>query len=665
MKVVSGMLVLCIFFSQILCAQIIPANRRVDWTLAGLRQPKPVYTRVVDITTFGGVGNGLVPTDLALQAAIASFGSDSGIVSFPPGTYLFISPINLRSGLVLRGQDALTSTLLFNLQFGVDLINILGTSTGTVSPLTLPAFKDERSVRVSNPGSFAAGDYVKLFQNDSALVLDVFNCVGQILLIQNITGDTITFASPLRRNYDMVDLPAIRLLNIVTGVGIECLKIKRIDSVNLASNIVINYAARCWVKGVESDSTNFAHVSINNATNVEVTGCYFHGAFGYGPGGMGYGVAVNVTSGECLVEDNIFRHLRHSMLVQSGANGNVFTLNYSREPFKSENQPFDLSGDMVLHGNYPYANLFEGNIGQNIVVDFSHFINGPLNTFFRNRAELYGILFSTHSGDSSNVVGNEATGLQGRYIVSGVGHFQYANNVSGTILPAGTTTLTDSSYYYTGEPPFWHLSFPYPSIGIPYAINTRTIPAKARYDAGTNLTVCPPNSVLALHTFLFTVEKKQTANVLTWQVNYNHETNIFELERSIDGINFALYATVRGVESAISYSHLDYNLSNETVYYRIRQVMKSGKIFNSTIVLITNAKATIRIYPNPAKSFFTVESKDLQTLQVIDYLGHVLLQRTHISAQQMIDTKQLAVGIYVVKCVDNNGQVFIRKLVVE
>ena len=126
MKVLSGMLVFSVFFSQILCAQIIAANRRVDWTLAGLRQPKPEYARVVDITTFGGVGNGLVPTDLALQAAIASLGSDSGIVSFPPGTYLFISPIDLRSGLVLRGQDALSSTLLFNLQIGVDLINILG-----------------------------------------------------------------------------------------------------------------------------------------------------------------------------------------------------------------------------------------------------------------------------------------------------------------------------------------------------------------------------------------------------------------------------------------------------------------------------------------------------------------------------------------------------------
>ena len=59
--------------------------------------------------------------------------------------------------------------------------------------------------------------------------------------------------------------------------------------------------------------------------------------------------------------------------------------------------PSDAAGDLVLHGNYPYANLFEGNILQNLVVDDSHGLNGPYNTFFRNRADNYGIVMSNAS----------------------------------------------------------------------------------------------------------------------------------------------------------------------------------------------------------------------------------------------------------------------------
>ena len=81
-----------------------------------------------------------------------------------------------------------------------------------------------------------------------------------------------------------------QMLNMVTGVGIECLKIKRMDidpTANQTSNIFFNYAAFCWVKGIESDSANFAHISILNSSNIEVTGSYFHGAFSYGGGGVG------------------------------------------------------------------------------------------------------------------------------------------------------------------------------------------------------------------------------------------------------------------------------------------------------------------------------------------------------------------------------------------
>jgi hypothetical protein len=56
---------------------------------------------------------------------------------------------------------------------------------------------------------------------------------------------------------------------------------------------------------------------------------------------------------------------------------------------------------MVLHGNYPFANLFEGNINQNTVIDNSHGKNGPYNTFFRNRSELWGVVMNNSPATDS------------------------------------------------------------------------------------------------------------------------------------------------------------------------------------------------------------------------------------------------------------------------
>jgi hypothetical protein len=138
----------------------------------------------------------------------------------------------------------------------------------------------------------------------------------------------------------------------------------------------MEYATNCYINGVEMDSCNYAHVTFSASSHCAVRNSYFHDAYSYGGGGKGYGIMVQNTSGDCLIENNIFRHLRHSMILQAGSNGNVFGYNYSIDPYWTEvSLPSNAAGDIVLHGNYVYANLFEGNLGQQIVIDDSHGIN--------------------------------------------------------------------------------------------------------------------------------------------------------------------------------------------------------------------------------------------------------------------------------------------------
>jgi hypothetical protein len=87
-------------------------------------------------------------------------------------------------------------------------------------------------------------------------------------------------------------------------------------------------------------------------------------------GGFAYGVVANASRAN-LIENNIFYHLRHSMVVHAGASWNVYGYNYS------------FAADMFVHGAHAHMNLFEGNVVDKMHADFTHG-SGSYNAFFRN-----------------------------------------------------------------------------------------------------------------------------------------------------------------------------------------------------------------------------------------------------------------------------------------
>jgi hypothetical protein len=149
--------------------------------------------------------------------------------------------------------------------------------------------------------------------------------------------------------------------------------------------------------------------------------------------------------------------------------------------------PANSAGDMVLHGNYVFANLFEQNDGQNIVIDNSHGGNGPINTFFRNRGSLFGIFFSDNTSPKQNFIGNEIPNTSFpystiNYNLLGTDHFVYGNNNKGNIDPAGTNNLSDTTYYFLQQPSEIPTQY-YASIGVPNAMNSGIIPATYYYNS--------------------------------------------------------------------------------------------------------------------------------------------------------------------------------------
>ena len=499
-------------------SQIIPSSRRTDWSSPGFQGTLPTPTLWKDIMTFGGNKTGTADNTAAFNSAVASLSGAAGVIYLPAGTFLFTSTLNVPANVIVKGASSDSTSLNFNLGGATaNSINIKGSASTTPIVVTSGGTMGSTTLTLASVAGISVGDYIE-FRVDGAgfMLAGSFGMddLAQICKVTAISGNTLTLAKPLRWHFNQSTNPRVYNMSPIQKVGFECFKITRLDtSVNQSTMINFEYAANCWVKGVESVKTTFAHIVFSKSIHCELTESYIHHAWAYSDGGRAYGVCVQRSSSECLVQNNIFEHLRHSFLFQTGANGNVTAYNFSTDPYWTQGLfPTNSTGEITMHGNFPFMNLFEGNVCDNIVIDNSHGNNGPFNTFFRNRGSRYGIFMNTGAGDSSNFVNNEvpasAPFFTNSLTLTGNGNFLYGNSKAGTANPAGTASPPDWTSYFLSSTPAWFTSGSLPTVGFANTYNTGTIPAKARFTAGTlNRCTCPVRSAC---TFIATTSLKST-----------------------------------------------------------------------------------------------------------------------------------------------------------
>jgi len=696
MKQKTTFLLLFIIFASTIAAQILPASRSVDWSKAGLTAAVPTFANTIDLDAAGLTGDGVTPNDAALQAVLSPLGNTPTILQFSAGVYLFSSRIQLPNNVILRGRGADSTSLKFNLGGSNNCIQAVGSQAIADSTYFVSnAAKGNNFAEVTNASRYPVGAYIRIMQNDSAQMYSTwaYRTLGQIVRVDSTAGNRIYFSSPLRRDYNTSQRPYFVRINPKINIGIECLKIDRMDATAAQTcNILLQNAVNAWVKGVESNNCNFAHLSLASCTNISVQNSYFHHAFNYGGGGKAYGIEISATTGEALIENNIFRNLRHSILFQSGANGNVVGYNYSTQPYWNESFfPTNSAGDLVLHGNYPYANLFEGNIVQNIVIDISHEANGEHNTFFRNRAELYGIFFSGTTSPNQNFIANDVTSTSnGLYSLQGSGHFEYANRFRGTVMPTGTdaTPLPDTSYYRTSRPDFLPTA-DYAAIGLPNANGNGTLPAfeRDRY-AERFANVCDkisaPRIGFAQTTPIVVAENAGFAQVPIRISNVNDFATDIQIgflpasTTATEGTDFANFTggflnytwqPMDNQTAMLQVQILDDQIveNTETIRLVLRNASNGGIITADSTVFIqitdndvvsaheqTSHISETIIYPNPADNQLFVRSAQVwQQATIFDILGRQWLQLPLNPTQQQpqfdIDIRQLPAGLYILR----------------
>lgn len=498
MKQVKFVIVLITFvlinrslFSQFTTTKLIsPQQNQIDWSAAGVEGEIPYYTLIINVTELGAKGDSLTDNYALVQHIIDTAKAGTALY-FPEGNFLFNSTLLLKDSVVLRGLSPQKTTLIFDLH-KQDLPGIWIKSSVNNQPVEVTGGfeKGSKQVSVKDASQFKPGMYIEILQdNDSSFMYtrDFWNTqwaqenVGQLIEIKNIDGNNILLKNPLYYTFSSDLHVRARSANMIGGAGIENIKIIRADDGN-DYNIRFYYAANCWIRNIEADHCDRGHVEILFSSHIEIRDSYFHHAYDYGEGGHGYGVNLADHPSDCLIENNIFHHLRHSFLAKEGSIGNVFAYNYSREPYGNPN-------DIAMHGHYGLMNLIEGNIVQKIIAGDWWGPSGPGNTYFRNRVEKEDIIMQdkTHS---QNIIANEI--MHGIIKISKNcnGIWRHSNiNPNGSVDSLIFKGTIPASLYLKKKPKFFD-DLIWPPVGPEFNLGENTIPAKKRWK--DNIELVPP-----------------------------------------------------------------------------------------------------------------------------------------------------------------------------
>jgi hypothetical protein len=417
---------LVFLFSSISFAQ--STNYLSNWSTAG-NYHKLNDKKTIKIDDFNSDNLGNKENNTALKKAINSLGNKGGIIEFGKGTYLFVEGINIPSNVHLVGKGDETS-LAFELSSEMDAISFKGNIELRKYKFIKSAFRGNKSIELKETDNLTAGDLVRISLPNSGLTSSPWaqGTIGQITKIVAVNGKALILEDELRINLPLAEAPILEKVIPVKNAGLSCIQVITQDITKSNSSIIkMEYAENCYTRNIASEYCNLAHVQIENSYCIEITGSFFRFAHDFTKGGKANGVLVRNTSSNCLIENNIFTFLAHAMVVEAGANGNVFAYNYSSQTYwEKEDEESNNSADILLNGNYPYANLFEGNVVQNIAVTANYGKNGP-NSFYMNWAELFGFRIEKDAGDSFNLIKNRIINNLpqfGKLQFSGKGHYE-------------------------------------------------------------------------------------------------------------------------------------------------------------------------------------------------------------------------------------------------
>ncbi|MFN8295275.1 MAG: T9SS type A sorting domain-containing protein [Chitinophagales bacterium] len=168
---------------------------------------------------------------------------------------------------------------------------------------------------------------------------------------------------------------------------------------------------------------------------------------------------------------------------------------------------------------------------------------------------------------------------------------------------------------------------------------------------------------------------------IEWQTASEFNNHHFEIERSENAIDFKTILSIptkNGNSSQIQHyvAHDNIESKNTQLYYRLKQVDNDGQFTYSNIAT-TNCRYSeeqhtiVSIYPNPTKDMLNVfiNSKENEKFlfKLYNLSGMLLIQeKININPTNsfiVINTNQLAAGMYLIEILDDNKSLYKNKLI--
>ena len=512
-------------------SSVYPKN--IDWSKAGAVTDFPTPAEVNNVFNVSYPDSGFDQSNI--QAAIDSAGLADGInvVQLRRGIYNLSRPLILEAGrhdnVYVKGagpnhqmHSGPYTILKFNfsnpddfkipvyggMNAAIALRGGGGTFLGTISEFD----RSKNQIKITGSSQkISTGDLLRIRSNREGVSCKVHPCMGQINRVKTVV-DISPLVLELEHNFSLTweqqqeygglnlnvhKIDALENIGI-SSVGIETTGYKeqsfpehfackdQPEAANSphAHHILAFRVYNALIDEVYSFRPIAHHIYMIESLNKTISESFFDDAiYRHGcNGGHGYGVNLFRKNTLNLVENNVFRHLRRSLMFNRGAHKNVIGYNYSRElaaQTGSENR-----GDLSSRNMSDSGNLAEGNVLDRIINDTYHEkkFTAYKNVYFRNYThynylENEGGIENYFIGNRGDFSGNHEPSSVETDLHGFIGQEALTHNDDPSEFET-RLTLNESSLYYKTAPDFlsqlneWNSNYTWPLIGP--RLNRRT-----------------------------------------------------------------------------------------------------------------------------------------------------------------------------------------------
>lgn len=263
---------------------------------------------------------------------------------------------------------------------------------------------------------------------------------------------------------------------------------------------------------------------------------------------------------------------------------------------------------------------------------------------------------------SSPSIGNRSTVMSKDNNYTGPGWKYYAVEYVSCDLAGGSISEPTDQFEY-------HYVFEYGNEFIPvfYQLNKSGIETGGgvtssfeRFDKPDVTSTNNCGVVLPIELVNFNVSELENSILVEWQTVSEQNNDYFEIQRSVDGLNFNAIGFVDGAgdsDRKIHYKLEDHQPILGDSYYRLKQVDFDGKYTFSEIQQVNLDRSNI--YPNPTSGLIYLPDS-YTSVDILTPSGNII--ETIFSENNTINIQDLPNGIYFLN-LKNNDSTTIHKIV--